>query len=125
VLDEAKRVFKPEFLNRISDIVVFHSLTKEHLVRIIELEIAQVSKRLSERKITLDVAAEAKDFLIEKGFDEKFGARPLRRAIERFLEDPLAEALLRGDVKEGEPVKVLRDGDHLVFKQNTPLTNVS
>ncbi len=125
VLDEAKRVFKPEFLNRISDIVVFHSLNRDHLVKIIELEIAQVGKRLHERKITLDVSPDAKDLLIENGYDEKFGARPLRRAIERFLEDPLAEAILRGDVKEGEPVKVLRDGDHLVFSQNTPMTNVS
>ena len=125
VLDEAKRIFKPEFLNRINDIVVFHGLKRDHLVKIVELEIAQVAKRLAERKIALDVTPEAKDLLIDNGYDEKFGARPLRRAIERLLEDPLAEAILRGDVKDGEPVQVQRENDHLVFGQNTPLTNVS
>ena len=125
VLEEAKRVYKPEFLNRINDIVVFRPLTKLDLVKIIDLEIAQVGKRLTERKITLDVSTEAKDLLIDKGYDEKFGARPLRRSIERYLEDPLAEALLRGDIREGEPVQVLREGDHLVFKQNTPTSSVS
>jgi ATP-dependent Clp protease ATP-binding subunit ClpC len=126
VLEESKRVFKPEFLNRINDIVVFRSLTRSHLVKIIDLEIAQLARRLKDRKITLEVAPEAKEFLIDKGFDEKFGARPLRRAIERYLEDPLAEAILRGDVKEGEATKVQLEGDHLVFTQAAPpLTNVS
>jgi ATP-dependent Clp protease ATP-binding subunit ClpC len=125
VLDEAKRVFKPEFLNRINDIIVFRPLSRADLVRIIELELAQVSGRLKERKIGLEVSREAKEFLIDKGYDEKFGARPLRRAIERYVEDPLAEALLRGDIKEGEPVQVLLAVDRLVFKQNTPMSNVS
>lgn len=125
VLDEAKRIFKPEFLNRINDLIVFRPLTKVDLVKIVDLEIAQLSKRLVERKITLDVSAEAKDFLINKGYDEKFGARPLRRAIERFLEDPLAESILRGDIREGEPVKVALEIDHLVFEQSSPATNVS
>jgi len=124
VLEEAKRVYKPEFLNRINDIVVFRPLTKVDLVKIIDLEIAQVAKRLTERKIALDVSAEAKDFLIEKGYDEKFGARPLRRSLERYLEDPLAEALLRGDIREGEPVQVLWQEDHLIFKQNAPTSSV-
>jgi len=120
VLEEAKRVFKPEFLNRISDIIFFRPLEKKDLVKIVELETANFAKRLNERKITLEFTQEAKDLLIEKGYDEKYGARPLRRAVEHYLEDPLAEALLRGDVKDGEPVLVVRDGEKLIFKQKTP-----
>jgi ATP-dependent Clp protease ATP-binding subunit ClpC len=122
VLEEAKRVFKPEFLNRISDIVFFRPLSREDLVKIVELETTIFAKRLNERKITLEFTQEAKDLLIEKGYDEKYGARPLRRAVEHYLEDPLAEALLKGDVKDGEPVVVARDGDKLIFKQKTPPT---
>ena len=120
VLEEAKRVFKPEFLNRISDIVFFRPLDKADLVKIVEIEITKFAKRLVERKITLEFSTEAKALLIEKGYDEKYGARPLRRAVEHYVEDPLAEALLRGDVKEGEAVLVERDGEKLTFKQKTP-----
>jgi len=120
VLEEAKRVFKPEFLNRISDIVFFRPLDKEDLGKIVDLEIAKFAKRLVERKILLEFTPEAKLLLIEKGYDEKYGARPLRRAVEHYLEDPLAEAILRGDVKEGEPVMVSCDGEKLIFMQKTP-----
>jgi ATP-dependent Clp protease ATP-binding subunit ClpC len=120
VLEEAKRVFKPEFLNRISDITFFRPLDKTDLIKIVELETANFAKRIAERKITLEFTPEAKALLIEKGYDEKYGARPLRRAVEHYLEDPLAEAILRGDVKDGEPVLVVRDGETLVFKQKTP-----
>jgi ATP-dependent Clp protease ATP-binding subunit ClpC len=120
VLEEAKRVFKPEFLNRISDIVFFRPLDKNDLIKIVELETANFAKRLSERKIALEFTPEAKTLLIEKGYDEKYGARPLRRAVEHYLEDPLAEALLRGEVKDGEPCLVARDGDKLIFKQKAP-----
>jgi ATP-dependent Clp protease ATP-binding subunit ClpC len=120
VLEEAKRVFKPEFLNRISDIIFFRPLDKNDLTKIVELETANFAKRIAERKIDLTFTAEAKLLLIEKGYDEKYGARPLRRAVEHYLEDPLAEAILRGDVKDGEPVTVDREGDKLIFKQKTP-----
>ncbi len=120
VLEEAKRVFKPEFLNRISDIIFFRPLGKPDLIKIVELETANFAKRLTDRKITLEFSQEAKDLLIEKGYDEKYGARPLRRAVEHYLEEPLAEALLRGEVKDGEPILVARDGDKLIFKQKTP-----
>jgi len=120
VLEEAKRVFKPEFLNRISDIVFFRPLDKDDLVKIVELEIAKFAKRLVERKILLEFTPEAKQLLIDKGYDEKYGARPLRRAVEHYLEDPLAEAILRGDVKEGEPVIVSCDGEKLIFVQKVP-----
>jgi len=120
VLEEAKRVFKPEFLNRISDIVFFRPLDKADLIKIVELELTYFAKRLADRKITLEFSPEAKELLIEKGYDEKYGARPLRRAVEHYLEDPLAEALLRGEVKEGEPCVVAREGEKIVFKQKAP-----
>jgi ATP-dependent Clp protease ATP-binding subunit ClpC len=120
VLEEAKRIFKPEFLNRISDIVFFRPLDKNDLVKIVELELGKFAKRLTERKITLEFTPESKTLLIEKGYDEKYGARPLRRAVEHYLEDPFAEALLRGEIKEGEPVLVSREGEKLIFKQKTP-----
>jgi ATP-dependent Clp protease ATP-binding subunit ClpC len=120
VLEEAKRVFKPEFLNRISDIVFFRPLDRNDLTAIVDIEIAKFAKRLVDRKITLEFTPESKELLIEKGYDEKYGARPLRRAVEHYLEDPLAEAILRGEVKEGEAVLVVRDGETLSFKQKTP-----
>ncbi|MFN5560168.1 MAG: ATP-dependent Clp protease ATP-binding subunit, partial [Opitutaceae bacterium] len=117
VLEEAKRIFKPEFLNRISDIIFFRPLDKADLEQIVEIELKKFASRLTERKITLEVSAEAKTLLIEKGYDEKYGARPLRRAVEHYLEDPLAEAVLRGDIKDGDAVSVVRNGDKLEFKQ--------
>ncbi len=120
VLEEAKRIFKPEFLNRISDIVFFRPLDKTDLIKIVDLEVAKFAKRLTDRKITLEFTPEAKTLLIEKGYDEKYGARPLRRAVEHYLEDPLAECILRGEIKEGDPVLVVRTGEKLEFKQQHP-----
>ena len=120
VLEEAKRIFKPEFLNRISDIIFFRPLDKNDLVKIVDIELVKFAKRLVERKITLEFTPEAKTLLIEKGYDEKYGARPLRRAVEHYLEDPLAEALLRNDVKDGESILVVRNGEKLEFKQKEP-----
>jgi ATP-dependent Clp protease ATP-binding subunit ClpC len=93
---EMERNFRPEFLNRVDDVIVFRSLTKENLKRIIDIELTKVSKRLAEKNLTLVLTEEAKDFLIEKGTSLEYGARPLRRAIEHHLEDPLSEDLLRG-----------------------------
>ena len=107
IMDEAKKVFKPEFLNRLTEIVIFRQLLKEHLGSIVELELNKVSVRLKERKLKLDVTDEAKEFLIEHGYDNKLGARPLRRAVEKYLEDNLAEALLSGDLRKNVPIKVL------------------
>ncbi len=118
ILEEMKRHFKPEFLNRINEIVVFQPLTKVHMKVIVELELSKVFKRLGGQKIDLEVDEAAKEFVLEKGWDEKYGARPLRRAVERYLEDPLAEAILRGEVKRGEPIKVtFAGGESLKFEQ--------
>ena len=120
VLEEAKRVFKPEFLNRLNDLVVFRPLSKDDLIKIVDIELAKVSKRLASRQILLEFSPESKLLLIEKGYDEKYGARPLRRAVEQCLEDPLAEAMLRNEVKEGDPILVIRNGDKLEFKAKSP-----
>jgi len=120
IMDEAKKVFKPEFLNRLTEIVIFRQLLKEHLSDIVDLELAKVSERLKERKLKLDVSKEAKEFLIEHGYDKKLGARPLRRAVERYLEDNLAEALLAGDIRKNLPIKVILHEDEeigLMFEQ--------
>ncbi len=115
LLNDVKRHFKPEFLNRIDDIIVFKSLTKEHLYKIIQLEITEVSTRLKDKNIVIDITPEAVDFLIEKGFDPVFGARPLKRTIQRFLEDPLSEALISGTFKDGGKIVVKRENDKLLF----------
>jgi ATP-dependent Clp protease ATP-binding subunit ClpC len=117
IIDEAKRTFRPEFLNRLDDVIVFRSLTKVDLVQILELEASKVMQRLKSRNIVLTLDDTAKDFLAEKGFDPQYGARPMRRAVEKFLEDPLAEEILRGNLHENEPILVTVEKDHLVFNQ--------
>jgi len=111
ILEEAKTSFKPEFLNRLDDQIVFHMLGKEDLIKIIDLEIAAVLKRLAEKSITLELKDSAKEFLMEEGYDPDYGARPMRRAVEKHLEDPLAELLLRGDIHKGDTLEVIRDPD--------------
>ncbi|HEV8542952.1 MAG TPA: ATP-dependent Clp protease ATP-binding subunit [Verrucomicrobiae bacterium] len=116
ILDEAKRAFRPEFLNRLDDIIVFRSLNKPDLIEILDLEIQKVTGRLKTRNIVLDLDTKAKDFLVEKGYDPVYGARPMRRAVERYLEDPLAEEILRGKLHDGA-VNVTVEGDKLAFTQ--------
>ena len=115
LLEEVKKTFKPEFLNRIDDIIVFKPLTKEDLNQIVSLEIKGVEDRLRDKDITLQLDQDAKDFLVEKGFDKIFGARPLKRTIQRFLEDPLAEEIISGRFKKSSIVKVKAKVDHLEF----------
>jgi len=104
--DSMKRMFNPEFLNRIDDYIVFRQLKKEHIHSIIDIQLEQLLKRMQSLNIELVLSPEAKDFLVEKGYDEKYGARPLRRALQKYLEDPLAEELLRSVVKEDTLVEV-------------------
>ena len=116
LLEEVKKTFKPEFLNRVDDIIVFKSLTKDNLRDIVLLEINDVVKRLKDKRIEIELSPEAVGLLIEKGFDPIYGARPLKRTIQRFLEDPLAEEIISGHFKEGTKLKVTREGDGLVFR---------
>jgi ATP-dependent Clp protease ATP-binding subunit ClpC len=117
VLDEAKKFFRPEFLNRLDDIVVFRSLGKPELNTILDLEVAKVLERIRRKNVTVVLDDKAREFLIEKGFDPQYGARPMRRSIEKHLEDPLAEEILRGTLIDGQPVTVTADKDKLLFKQ--------
>jgi len=97
-----KRAFSPEFLNRIDDVILFSSLKREHIHKIIDLELAALIQRIEDLGYGIEVTAEAKDFLVEKGYDEKFGARPLKRAIQKYLEDPFAEEIINGKISEGD-----------------------
>ncbi len=117
MLEEAKRVFKPELINRIDDVIVFRQLSRDDVVRICDVELDKVHLRLATKAIDLHITDEAREFLIAKGYDPAFGARPLRRAIERYLEDPLADEILRGNIHAAETVEVSVDGDKLRFRQ--------
>ncbi len=116
-LDEAKKAFRPEFLNRLDDVIVFRQLTKPDLITILDLEATKVMERLKHKNIQLVLDEKAKDFLVEKGFDPQYGARPMRRSVEKYLEDPLAEELLRGNLTPGEPVQVSMAEGKLTFSQ--------
>ena len=111
IMDEAKKAFKPEFLNRLTEIVIFRSLARESMRAIVDLELAKLSDRLREKKLKIEVSEEVKEFLIEKGYDKKLGARPLRRAVERYLEDNLAESLLSGNLRKSKPIRILLSDD--------------
>jgi ATP-dependent Clp protease ATP-binding subunit ClpC len=117
VEEAMKKLFNPEFLNRIDDTIVFRKLDKEDIMQIIGIEIKDLYKNLEENKMDLVMDQTAKEFLVEKGFDEKFGARPLRRAIQKYVEDPLAEEILRGSFKEGTKIiaKHVEGAEVLVF----------
>jgi ATP-dependent Clp protease ATP-binding subunit ClpC len=123
ILRDAMHIFRPEFINRLDDIIVFRPLTKPDLIQILDLEIAKVFQRLKSRNLELILDESAKEFLVTKGFDPVYGARPMRRSVERHLEDPLAEELLKGNLHEGEAVRVSLDQDNkdkLLFVQNSP-----
>jgi ATP-dependent Clp protease ATP-binding subunit ClpC len=113
--DELKRTFRPEFLNRVDDIVIFQPLAEEHLKKIVDLLILEVEKRLADRNIRLELDDEAKAWLLKRGYEPAYGARPLRRAIQRYVENPLSSRILQGEIKDGEAVVVGVSGDVLSF----------
>ena len=115
--ERLKDVFRPEFLNRVDEIVAFSSLTNEQLIDIVNLMLKDTASALHDKNITMEVSKDAKDFLLEKGTNLKFGARPLRRAIQRYVEDEISERILRGDIVDGDNIRVSRDGDKLVFEK--------
>ena len=122
VEEAMRKLFNPEFLNRIDETIVFRSLNKEDILKIIDIELKDLLQNMKDQKMNIVLDESAKNFLVEKGYDEKFGARPLRRAIQRYVEDPLAEEILRGSFKEGSTIiaKHFENSDELVFIEETP-----
>lgn len=117
MLEELKQSFKPEFINRLDDIVVFHSLEKEHLLKIVDLMIGSLKERLNDLQLSLNFSQECKEFLVKKGTELKYGARPLRRVITKYIEDKLSEELLNGNILKGTEVDVLLEDDVVKFKK--------
>ncbi|HQG54801.1 MAG TPA: AAA family ATPase, partial [Thermoleophilia bacterium] len=111
LMDALKQVFRPEFLNRVDEIIVFHALTRKQLRQIVDLLVEKVRREVAGQGMKLEVSEEALDLIAEAGYDEQFGARPLKRALQRLLENPLARELLKGTFKEGDTIHVgVRDG---------------
>ncbi|TDJ44076.1 MAG: ATP-dependent chaperone ClpB [Gammaproteobacteria bacterium] len=117
VMDEVTDHFRPEFINRIDDVVVFHPLDREQIRQIVDIQLASLRKRLADRDLLFDVSAEAMDLLADAGFDPVYGARPLKRVIQQRLENPLAEAILRGDFAPGDQIEVTAKAGELVFNK--------
>lgn len=115
LLSEVKRVFRPEFLNRVDEIIVFKSLDRAQMEKIVDIQMADIAERLKENKLILQLEKNAKDLLVEQGFDPEFGARPIKRAIRRLLEDPLSEEILKNQFPAGSIIKIDRDGERLKF----------
>jgi ATP-dependent Clp protease ATP-binding subunit ClpC len=124
VRDELKNVFNPEFLNRLDDVIVFHPLNREHIAQIVSVLLKDVRKRLAEEELVLKLTDGATDFLVKHGYDEQYGARPLKRAIQKYIEDPLSEKILLGEFSRGDQIEVdvAPEGDKLDFKVPAPTT---
>jgi ATP-dependent Clp protease ATP-binding subunit ClpB len=112
--------FRPEFLNRIDEIILFHRLQKSEMGRIVEIQFSRLRKLLEERKIELSLDSKARDWLADKGWDSAYGARPLKRVIQRSVQDPLAEMVLAGEVRDGSRVKISAGKGGLTFNGKTP-----
>jgi ATP-dependent Clp protease ATP-binding subunit ClpC len=112
-MGELKRVFRPELLNRIDEVIVFHKLTKAEITEIVDLLLVRLQNQMKEHGLALRLTDDAKELLVEQGYDPTMGARPLRRAIQRLIEDPLSDKLLSGDFSDGSTVTLDRDGDEM------------
>jgi ATP-dependent Clp protease ATP-binding subunit ClpB len=125
VMHELDNYFRPEFLNRLDEIIMFQSLTQEDIMRIVDIQLNRMAQRLQNRRLTLELTGDARRWLAERGFDPVFGARPLKRAMQRDLQDPLATAILEGTVHEGDHIvaDVDMSGEGLTFSA-TPQTEV-
>ena len=125
VKEEMQHTFNPEFLNRLDDVIVFHPLSREHIGQIVSIMLKEVQRRLTDEELTLKLTQAGADFLVNHGYDEHFGARPLKRAIQRFIEDPLSEKILLGEFQRGDEIEVdvAPDGAKLAFRVPTSTTN--
>jgi ATP-dependent Clp protease ATP-binding subunit ClpC len=117
LLEELKRVFRPEFLNRIDSVIVFHALSREEISQIVDLELAKVHARLQEYDMQLEVTPVAKELLADEGYSEEYGARPLRRVIQNWVEDTLSDAILAGKFEAGDTVLVDAEDEEIVLRQ--------
>jgi ATP-dependent Clp protease ATP-binding subunit ClpC len=124
VKDELKVVFNPEFLNRLDDVIVFHPLSREHIAQIVTVLLKDVRKRLAEEELTLKLTDAATELLVRNGYDESYGARPLKRSIQKFIEDPLSEKILLGEFARGDEIEVdaSADGTRLDFRVLSSVT---
>jgi ATP-dependent Clp protease ATP-binding subunit ClpC len=119
IIDEAKKAFKPEFINRLTEMIVFKQLDHSALKKIVDIEVKKIAKRIANRGVALKFTDKAKEFLIKKGYDKKFGARPLKRALEKHVEDPLADSILKNELPKGSVVSITANDevkDTLIFK---------
>jgi ATP-dependent Clp protease ATP-binding subunit ClpB len=117
IMAELKRHFRPEFLNRVDDVIIFQSLDEEDLARIVDIQLEKLKKRLAQQQLTLEVDATAKKLLAKEGYDPQFGARPLKRAVQEHILNPLSMRLLEGEFKPGDRIKVTVKDDELVFQR--------
>jgi ATP-dependent Clp protease ATP-binding subunit ClpC len=117
VMVEVKKTFRPEFLNRLDEIIVFHELNEEQLRQVVDLLAKELQKRLAERKLSVEFTEKAKSWLAKEGYDPVYGARPLRRALEKYVENPLAIKVLGGEFKEGDTIKIDAGDEGLTFTQ--------
>ena len=125
LMEALRRTFRPEFLNRIDEIVTFHSLGRDEIAQIVDIQLRELQKRLADRKLTLDLTDEAKAQLAERGYDPVFGARPLKRTIQRMIENPMAVQVLGGYFTEGDHILVEPDGETFTFRKDAPATVAS
>jgi ATP-dependent Clp protease ATP-binding subunit ClpC len=116
-LNELKKLFNPEFINRVDEIVVFHALNKDHISQILDLLVQEVEERLEVQDMKLEIKSKAKEYLIEQGYDEKYGARPLRRTLQKFIEDPLSIEMLKGKFKIGCTIVIDLKNGKIVFRE--------
>jgi len=117
VMTEVKRLFNPEFINRLDEIIIFNSLTNADLANIVDLMVTQLNQNLAHKHIEVVLTEDAKVWILDKACrDKNYGARPLRRAIQRYIEDPLSEAMIQGQLKDMPKVEVFADGDHLAYR---------
>ena len=105
-MDVVRAHFRPEFLNRVDEIILFHRLKRDQMTRIVDIQMKRLQKLLADRKLTVDLDDKAKEWLGSKGYDPAYGARPLKRVIQKYVQDPLAELILQGKIKEGDTVKI-------------------
>ena len=119
MLEEVKHIFRPEFLNRLDEVIVFRMLSRKDIMKILNIYIGELNERLITRNITISLTSKAKEYIVDKGYKPETGARLLRRAMEKHLEDPLAEELIRGQFQDGGSIQVRVKGDELVFHEVT------